>query len=89
MRKNPDIPHFGPATYGLARLFIRLAVFGLFAAFGSQGFGRTLQSLLTLGILYCLVAAAIKREEPFGPDFTHFDEAAAYAVVAGLAAWLS
>jgi hypothetical protein len=88
MRKNPDIPHFGSA-YALTRLFLRLAVLSVFAAFGPQGFGRTLQALVTLGILYCLVAAAIKREEPFGPDFTHFDEAAAYAVIAGLAAWLS
>ena len=88
MRKNPDIPHFGSA-YALTRLFIRLAVFGLFAAFGPQGFGKTLESLLLLGILYCLVAAAFRREEPFGPALTHFDEAAAYGVIAGLAALAS
>jgi hypothetical protein len=42
-----------------------------------------------LGILYCLIAAPIRREEPLGPDLTHFDEAAAYGVIACLAAWVS
>jgi branched-subunit amino acid transport protein AzlD len=88
MRKTSDIPHFGSA-YTLTRLFIRLVIFGIFAAFGPQGFGKTLESLLLLGILYCLVAAAIRREEPFGAALTRFDEAAAYAVVAGLAALAS
>jgi hypothetical protein len=38
---------------------------------------------------YCIFAAAVRREQPFGPALTHFDEAAAYAVIAGLAAWTS
>lgn len=88
MRKIPDIPHLGSA-YTLTRIFLRLAVFALFAAFGPQGFGRTLESLLMLAIVYCIVAAAIRREEPFGPALTHFDEAAAYGVIAGFAALVS
>jgi hypothetical protein len=31
----------------------------------------------------------IRREKPFGPAPTHFDEAAAYAAIARLAAWTS
>jgi hypothetical protein len=88
MRKTPNIPHLG-AAYTLTRIFLRVAVFSVFAALGPEGFGKTLQSLLMLGILYCLIAAPIRREEPLGPDLTHFDEAAAYGVIACLAAWVS
>ena len=88
MSKTPDTPHFGSA-HALTRFFMRLAVFGVFAAFGHQAFGKTLASLLILGFVYCIVAAAIRREQPFGPALTHFDEAAAYAVIADVAEWMS
>lgn len=88
MSKTPNIPHFGSA-YALTRFFLRLAVFSVFAAFGPHGFGRTLESLLMLAIIYCVVAAAFRREEPFSPVLTHYDEAAAYGVVAGFAALVS
>ncbi len=88
MRNTPDIPHFGSA-YALTRFFIRLAVFGVFAALGQQGFGKTLANLMILAVIYCVVAAAIRREQPFGPALTHFDEAAAYAFIADVAARIS
>ena len=88
MPKIPNIPHFGSA-YALTRFFLRLLIFSIFAALGHQGFGKAFASMLILAIVYCIVAAAIRREQPFGPDMTHFDEAAAYAVIAGLAAWVS
>ena len=31
----------------------------------------------------------IRREAPFGPILTHFDEAAAYVLTARLVAWIS
>jgi hypothetical protein len=88
MRKTPDIPNFG-SDYALTRFFMRLAIFSVFAALGQQGFGKTLANLLILAFAYCVVAAAIRREEPFGLELTHFDEAAAYAVIATLAARMS
>jgi hypothetical protein len=88
MRKTPDIPHFGSA-YALTRFFMRLAIFSVFAALGQQEFGKTLANMLILAFAYCVVAAAIRREEPFGLELTHFDEAAAYAVIATLAARMS
>jgi hypothetical protein len=88
MAKTPDTPHFGSA-YALTRFFMRLAVFAVFAAFSRQGFGKALASLLILGVVYCVIVAAIRREQPFAPQLTHFDEAAAYAVIADLAAWAS
>jgi hypothetical protein len=88
MSNTPDIPHFGSAQ-ALTRFFLRLLILSIFAALGSQGFGKTLESLLVLAVFYCIFVAAIRREEPFAPVLTHFDEAAAYAVVARLAAWTS
>lgn len=88
MPHTPDIPHFGSAQ-ALTRFFLRLVILSYFAAFGSQGFEKTLESLLVLAVFYCMVVAAIRREEPFGPVLTHFDEAAAYALIVPLAAWIS
>jgi len=45
--------------------------------------------MLILAVVYCIGAAAIRREEPFGPDLTHFDEAAAYAMIAVLAVMIA
>jgi hypothetical protein len=56
---------------------------------GSQGFVKTLESLLVLAVFYCIFAAAIRREATFGPVLTHLDEAAAYAVIARLASFMS
>ena len=36
--------------------------------------------------LWCRVAA-FRREAPFGPALTHFDEAAAYALIACVVGW--
>ena len=88
MSNTPDIPHFGSAQ-ALTRFFLRLVILSIFAALGSQGFEKTLESLLVLAVFYCIFVAAIRREEPFAPILTHFDEAAAYAVIARLAAWTS
>ena len=40
MPHTPDIPHSGSA-YALTRFFVRLLIFSIFAALGSQGFGKT------------------------------------------------
>jgi len=88
MSNTPDIPHFGSAQ-ALTRFFLRLLILSIFAALGSQGFGKTLESLLMFAVFYCIFVAAIRREEPFAPILTHFDEAAAYALIARLTAWTS
>ncbi len=86
MRKTPNIPHFG-STYALTRFLLRLTIFAVFATLGHQGFGKTLENLLLLGGVYCVLIAVVRNERPFDPLLTHFDEAAAYVVIARLAAW--
>ena len=88
MPNTPDVSALGSARV-LTRFFLRLIILCVFAGLGHQGFGKTLESMLMLAVLYCIVAAAVRREHPFGPLLTHFDEAAAYAMVARLAAWAS
>jgi hypothetical protein len=89
MPHPPNISRdFGSAQV-LTRFFLRLVILSIFAVLGPQGFGKTLESLLVLAAFYCVFIAAIRREEPFAPVLTHFDEAAAYAVIARLAAWAS
>jgi hypothetical protein len=89
MPHTPDIPRDFGSAQPLTRFFLRLVIFSIFAAFGSQAFGKTLEGLLVWAVFYCIFAASVRREQPFGPALTHFDEAAAYAVIAGLAAWTS
>jgi len=69
----------------LARFALRLAIVGVFAAFGPQGFGKTAQALFELAAVYCVLIGAVRREAPFGPALTNYDEAAAYGLAASLA----
>jgi hypothetical protein len=89
MPHTPDIPRDFGSAQALTRFFMRLVILSIFAALGSQGFGKTLEGLLAFAVFYCIFSAAIRREKPFGPVLTHFDEAAAYVVIARLAAWTS
>jgi len=73
----------------LFRFVIRAVLLSLFALFAADGFAKTLANLFVLTGLYCVVAAIIRREEPLGPALTHIDEAAAYAIGAGMVAWAS
>lgn len=67
------------------RFLLRIAILAAVAIFGAQGFAKTLESLLVVAVCYCLVVGGLRREWPFGPTLTHYDEAAAYAVAFGLA----
>jgi hypothetical protein len=89
MPHTPDIPRELVSVQVLIRFFLRMVILCIFAALSSQGFGYTLASLLAFAAFYCMCAAAIQRETPFGPVLTHFDEAAAYALIACLASRIS
>lgn len=89
MSRTPDIPRDIGSAHVLIRFLVRMIILCAFAALGSQGFAKALEGLAALAVFYCVFAAAMRREAPFGPALTHFDEAAAYAVTARLAAWLS
>jgi hypothetical protein len=67
----------------------RMSPLTLMASGVAPFLGKTLEGLLVWAVFYCIFAAAVRREKPFGPVLTHFDEAAAYAVIARLAAWTS
>jgi len=67
------------------RFALRIVILAMFATTGHQGFSHTLQALLTVAVLYCCLAATFRREALFADTLTHFDEAAAYGVIAGVA----
>ena len=89
MPHTPDISRNFESAQALTRFFLRMVILSIFAMLGSQGFGKTIEGLLAHAVFYCIFIAAIRHEELFGPVLTHFDEAAAYAVIARLAAWAS
>jgi hypothetical protein len=84
-----NLPRKIGTAHVLIRFTLRIVILSFFASMGSQGFGKTFEALLVMAALYCIFAAAIRREAPFGPVLTHFDEAAAYAMVGRLAAFVS
>ena len=64
----------------LIRFVLRIVLLGStqrLAAKDSESF----ESLLLLTVFYCVFAATLRREPPFGPALTHFDEAAGYVAL--------
>ena len=86
MQPNPDIPREIVSAQVLARFFLRIVLLCICAAAGRQGFGKTIEPLLTLATCYCVFIGGIQREAPLGHVLTHYDEAAGYALGAYLAA---
>jgi hypothetical protein len=82
--QRPTIPHQLSSSQVLWRFVLRLLLLSTFATFSTQGFGTTLAALLTLSATFCAVLGAMRREAMFGPVLTHWDEAAAYAVIGRL-----
>jgi hypothetical protein len=89
MPSTPDVPQQLGSAYVVTRFLLRVLILSVFATLGSQGFIKTFESLLVLAVFYCIFAAAVRREAAFGPVLTRLDEAAAYAVIARLASFLS
>jgi hypothetical protein len=86
---GPAVSRELASTQVLMRFFLRIVICALFALASRRGFGKTLEDLLVLAVFYCIIAASIRRETPFAPVLTHFDEAAAYAVIARLTATIA
>jgi hypothetical protein len=82
---RPTIPHQLNSSRVLFRFACRLVLLGTFATIGSQGFTAAFATLLVLSAIFCAVTGAMRREAIFGPVLTHWDEAAAYAVIGHLA----
>ena len=58
MSRNPDIPHELASAKVLARFLLRIIILAICAAFGREGFGKTIEQLLTLATCYCIASAA-------------------------------
>jgi len=81
---NPGVPRGLISMHVLVRFFLRTVMLVFFGLASRHGFGPTFEGLLGFATLYCLLAATLRREALFGETLTHFDEAAAYAFLAGL-----
>lgn len=78
------IPRQFSSSQVLARFVLRLGLVGTFATFSPEGFGTVFAVLLALSAIFCAVVGALRREAIFGPVLTHWDEAAACAVLGHL-----
>lgn len=84
MDRPSFVPHPLPSAHVLLRFAMRLVGLAAVAAMSTRGFAATFAALLALAAFYCLLVAVQRREAPFGPVLTHVDEAAVYALCAGL-----
>jgi hypothetical protein len=78
---RPIVSHALHSSQVLFRFVLRLVLLCAFASLSTRGFGTA----LALSAIFCVVVASIRREPVFGPVLTHWDEAAAYAVMGHLA----
>jgi hypothetical protein len=80
--------HLGPFQINSARVLIRfglrLIVLFTFAGLGQNGYARALLALLVMSIGLCAAWAVLRREPPFGPTLSNWDEAAGYGCLASL-----
>jgi hypothetical protein len=68
----------------LIRLFLRMSILVIFAAFASIGFGRSLAALLCMSVIFSVVIATIRRELPFDVVLNHWDETLVYVALFAL-----
>ena len=73
----------------LARFVLRIVILVIFATLGNIGFARSLETLLWMSIILCVVVAVMRRERLFQPTLNHWDETVAYAALYALVHGLS
>jgi hypothetical protein len=83
------VPHQFSSPQVLVRFVFRLGLVSTFATLSPEGFGTVFAALLALSAIFCAVVGALRRESIFGPMLTHWDEAAACAVLGHLVVALS
>lgn len=71
-----------------ARFAIRVGALTAVALLGYPVFATWINGLLLLAVAVCLCAAELRREALFASEFTHWDEAAAYALLIGVVSLL-
>ena len=85
MTQVPDALKQATSARVLARFGIRIVVIGAFAMLGGVGFERSFATLLAMSAIFCGVAALLRRETPFDPTLTNWDEGAIYGALYCLA----
>lgn len=78
---NTELTREAQTVRVIIRFWLRMIVLFAFAAFSSIPFDQILTLLLLMSTILSVVLATLKREEPFGRTFNHWDEAIAYAAL--------
>jgi hypothetical protein len=81
---KPAFPHQLNSSQVFFRFVLRIVLLSALATLGTRGFGATFATLLALSAIFCAVVGAMRREMMFGAVLTHWDEAAAYAIIGWL-----
>jgi hypothetical protein len=86
---RPATPHQLNSLQVLFRFLLRLVLLSTFATLGPQRYGTAFTSLMALTAFFCAILGVMRQEAIFSPVLTHWDEAAAYALISRLAAAIS
>ena len=84
-KPRPAIPNQPGSSQVLVRVVIRLILVITVASFSAQAIGTMLAPLLVLSGIFCAAMGLMRHEPIFGPVLTHWDEAAACAMLGHLA----
>jgi hypothetical protein len=88
-KSKPTDPHQLSSEQIFLRFMFRLVLLTVFAASSAQKFAAALSVLLILSAVFCGLVGAMRGEVIFGRVLTHWDEAAAYALIGRLVHSLS
>lgn len=82
------MPNIQPVTVNdlksvqvISRFCLRMILFTVWAAISSTDFARTFAALMLLSATLSLAAAIFRRESPFSPALTCWDEFAIYGMI--------
>jgi len=83
-QSTTDLPRLWSSAQVAGRFVGRLTFFAAFAVLTRHGFDRVMVCALVLMLVYCAIAAFVRRESVSAPALTHWDEAAGYGLIYAL-----
>jgi len=78
---RPAVSRDPGTRHVLFRTLFRLVLLAAFATLSRPGFGSMFAMFLGLSTIYCAITAMLRREPMLDRSLTHWDEAAAYALL--------
>lgn len=84
MAQPQELPRGWESSRAVVRFGLRVVILAGVAAFGNLDFNRNLAILLWMAMVFSVVAALLRRDQPFAAVLNHWDEMMGYAAILAL-----